>query len=61
MHVHFEFEACFDFDRGRNDMDSALFETTWTELKYFVSHYFVFPLVVGVLFIEGFVNNLVYL
>lgn len=40
-------------------MDSALFETTWTELEHFVAHYFVFPLIVGILFIVSLVNNLI--
>lgn len=59
MHVHFKFEACIDSDCGWNDMDSAFFETALTELKYSVANYFVFPLIVRVLFIKGFVNNLV--
>ena len=59
MAVHFKFEACLYFDGGGNHMHGALFESAWTELEHFVAHYFVFPLIVGILFIISLVHDLI--
>lgn len=40
-------------------MYSALFESAWAELENFVAHYFVFPLIVGILFVISLVHDLI--
>ena len=59
MAVHFKFKACLYFDSGGNHMYSALFESAWAELENFVAHYFVFPLIVGILFVISLVHDLI--
>lgn len=57
--VHFKFEACLYFNSGGNHMHGALFETALAQLEHFVAHYFVFPLIVGILFIISLVHDLI--